>query len=75
MNVRSGYGNWDIRVDSDYWLLCNCHVLFIYVCMYTALLTFQFKGEILIILWTKQAMPGIELGINLLDNRILNTSS
>lgn len=43
--------------------------------MYTALLTFQFKGEILIILWTKQAMPGIELGINLLDNRILNTSN
>lgn len=38
----------------------------LYIYMYAALLTFQFKGEILIIHWTKRAMPGIELGINLL---------
>lgn len=43
---------------------CNVHVLFLHI--YAVLMTFQFKDQVfLIIHWSKQAMPGEELGINL----------
>lgn len=47
----------------------------LYLSMYAAHPTFQLKGELLIICLTKQAMPDIELGIDLLGNIIVNISS